>query len=584
MLLALSMSSTFSIGQKKYLGQHILGSIPFLGKDAAGKFTPDANQAVEEELLYGTPVDELCKEEQIKYERNGLDVWDEIAANASKDQFPGGPDVFRYKFYGLFHVTPAQDSFMLRCRIPGCRISSSQLRGLTEIAEDWGGGYADLTTRGNIQIREIMPRDTVSTLIKLAGLGLTSKGSGADNVRNITATPTSGFDPQELVDVMPLALGMHHYILNCRDLYGLPRKFNISFDSGGAVSVCADTNDIGFYAVRIGEGHGLEPGIYFRMRLCGITGHRQLAFDSGLLLKPEECIAVAAALIRVFIENGDRTNRKKARLKYLVDDWGTEKLLGETQKKLAFPLRKEPFETHLPSEKKQRQSHIGIHPQSIPGLNYIGVTVPVGRLLPRQMHELARIADSYGQGDIRLTVWQNLIIPHIPDGQIEAARAAIIKAGLNCQASAISSGLVACTGNTGCQYAGANTKGNAIEIAQRLQDKFNLDQPINIHLTGCPHSCAQHYIGDIGLQATPCKIGDKSVEGYHVVLGGGVDDNRSIARDVFSSIPFTKIPQLLENMLETYLNERQQRESFASFTRRHSTAQLKELFALNCHA
>lgn len=578
------MTGTFSSEQKKYLEQHILGAVPFLGKNASGKFTADPDQAVEEELLFGTPVDELCKEEQIKYERNGLDVWDEIVANADQDMFPEGPDVFRYKFYGLFHVRPAQDSFMLRCRIPGCQLSSSQLHGLADIAEDWGGGYADITTRGNIQIREIMPRDTVSTLIKLTSLGLTSKGSGADNVRNITATPTSGFDPQELIDVMPLALGMHHYILNCRDLYGLPRKFNISFDSGGAVSVCADTNDIGFYAVRVVEGHDLEPGIYFRMRLCGITGHQQLAFDSGLLLKPEECIAVSAALLRVFIENGDRTNRKKARLKYLVDDWGVEKLLEETEKKLAFPLRRTHLENCESAPDKRRQAHIDVHPQTQEDLNYIGVVVPVGRMSPAQMHSLANIADEYGQGDLRLTVWQNLIIPHIHDHKLEAAKEAIIKAGLNYQTSSVSNGLVACTGNTGCQYAGANTKGNAIALSQQLEKKFDLDQPINIHLTGCPHSCAQHYIGDIGLQATACKIGDESVEGYHVVLGGGVDDNRSIARDIFPSIPFTEIPALLENMLSIYVDQRQEKESFAKFTRRHSADQLKDIFALNCHA
>ncbi len=578
------MTSTFSSKQKKYLEQHILGSIPFLGKNAAGQFTPDQDQSIEEEWLFVTPVDELCKEEQIKYERNGLDVWDEIVANADKDQFPEGSDVFRYKFYGLFHVKPAQDSFMLRCRIPGCQLNSTQLHGLAEIAADWGGGYADITTRGNLQIREIMPRDTVSTLIKLTGIGLTSKGSGADNVRNITATPTSGFDSQELIDVMPLGLGMHHYILNCRDLYGLPRKFNISFDSGGAVSVCADTNDIGFYAVRIVEGHDLEPGIYFRMRLCGITGHQQLAFDSGLLLKPEECIAVSAALIRVFIENGDRSNRKKARLKYLVDDWGVEKLLEETQKKLAFPLRKAPLEVAQVSEKKQRQAHLGVHPQSDPELNYIGVVIPVGRLLPDQMHELARIAETYGKGDLRLTVWQNLIIPHVPHEHIEAAKKAILKIGLHYEATPLSSGLVACTGNTGCQYAGANTKGNAIELSQYLQEKLELDQALNIHLTGCPHSCAQHYIGDIGLQATPCKVDGETVEGYHIVLGGGVDDNRFIARDVFSSIPFTEIPVLLKNMLSIYLDSRKGSESFAHFTRRHSAEQLKELFTLNCHA
>jgi ferredoxin-nitrite reductase len=579
----MSIHAVFSDEQKQYLADRIRASYPHLSKQRSGHNGAQVGDVVEESL-HGTPIDELCKEECIKHEKHGLDVWDEIVANAGLDQFPEAADMFRYKFYGLFHVKPAQDSFMLRCRIPGCQLNSFQLRGLAEIAADWGGGYADITTRGNLQVREIMPRDTVDTLIKLTELGLTSKGAGADNVRNVTASPTSGFDSQELIDVMPLARAMHHAILNNRDLYGLPRKFNISFDSGGSVSVCADTNDIGFYAVEVGAGQDVEPGIYFRMQLCGISGHKQLASDCGVLLKPDECVAVATAILRVFIENGDRTNRKKARLKYLVDDWGVEKLLEETQNKLSFLLRYMPLDQCEPESVKDRQAHYGVYAQKQSGLNYVGVVIPVGRMLPAQMTALADIADRYGKGDIRLTVWQNIIIPHVADADIEAIKNELVALGFHTTATSISGGLVACTGNTGCKFAAANTKGQSVELAKYLETRVELDQPINIHVTGCPHSCAQHYVGDIGLQGAPCKVNGETVEGYHIVLGGGVDDNRAIAKDVFSSVPFTEIPSLIEGMLKTYLAKRDDRETFVSFTRRHSAEELQSLFTQKSHA
>lgn len=467
---------------------------------------------------------------------------------------------------------------MLRCRIAGGALSTYQFRGLAEIANDWGPGHVDLTTRANLQVREIMPENCPNILMKLADLGLTSQGAGADNVRNITATPTSGFDPDEILDVMPYARAMHHYILKNRDLYGLPRKFNISYDSGGRVSVCADTNDIGFYAVRVGENdQGIAPGVYFRMQLCGITGHKQFATDCGVLLTPEETIPVAAALIRVFIENGDRTNRKKARLKYLVDDWGIPKTLDETQNKLAFPLRYFPLDACEPSLPKVKHGHLGIHPQS-DGKHYIGVLTPVGRMTVAQMHALADIADQFGRGEIRLTVWQNLIIPGVSEEKLQDAITAIHAAGLDHRNQTITGGLIACTGSRGCKFAAADTKGHAIALGEHLASKMILDQPINIHFTGCQNSCAQHYIGDIGLMGTPVKNTEgKTIDGFNIVLGGGVDDTQAIAKEVWKSVPANEVPALLEQLLVTYLRDRSEGETFIQFTHRHTPEQLIDL-------
>lgn len=586
--------STFNREQEEYLKGFFSGvaqrqgNNPFVGQTANGQFTHEptlssTDRNLAEPAVHGVPVEDLCKEEQIKHEEHGLDIWEKLLDNAARNKFPEGGDVFRYKFHGLFYVSPTQESLMLRCRIPGCALRAGQLDAIADIAESYGGGYAHVTTRGNIQVREIMPKDSVDVLLALRDAGLTSQGSGADNLRNITASPTSGFDPDEIIDVLPFARAMHHYILNCRDMYDLPRKFNIAFDNGGAVSVCADTNDIAFYAVRLKnpEAPGLEDQPYFRVQLCGITGHKQFAMDCGLLLKPEESIAVAAAMIHVFRENGNRCNRKKARLKYLVDDWGVEKFLEETQKKLQFPLRKLAIDQCLSRRKVSKHGYIGSHLQKDPNLRYVGITVPVGRLEIPQMRAIARLSQKFGRGDIRLSVWQNIIIPHIPAEDVPALLAELQAVQMDASPAHIRNGLVACTGNRGCKYAATDTKGHALALSDYLEHRLTLNEPINIHFTGCPHSCAQHYIGDIGLVG--CKVATENGKagGYNIVLGGGVDDDQGIAREVFMGVAFEEVPPLIETLLIHYTQNRQNNERFVDFTRRHTIEELKNITAIN---
>ncbi|HVU47957.1 MAG TPA: NirA family protein [Terracidiphilus sp.] len=585
---SLAPPGNFTREQEEYLRTFFTGALQgrtpsFVGQTPAGLFTNDPSSAAEnlaaqqEETFHGTPVSDLCREEQWKHEENPLDIWDKLLAHAAENRVPAPDDLFRFKFHGLFYVAPAQDSFMLRLRIPGGILRADQLRGLAQMASDCGSGRADITTRANLQIREFAPKDIVRVLNRVQSLGLTSRGSGADNIRNITAPPTAGLDPAELLDVSPLADALHCYILNSRDLYGLPRKFNVAFDGGGAVSVVADTNDIGFVATRVAEGQSVPPGIYFRVLLCGITGHQQFASDCGLLIDPSQAVAVAVAMIRVFNDNGDRTDRKKARLKYLVDRWGIERFLAETEKRLAFPLLRFPADRCEPRQPIDRAGHIGVHPQRQPGLNYIGVSVPVGRLPAEQMHALAAIAEQFGNSELRLTVWQNLIIPNIADKNIDAAVAAIRTAGLDCTAGAVLRGTVACTGNRGCRYAATDTKSHAVALANLLDTRFPIiDAPVNLHVTGCPHSCAQHYIGDIGLLGT--KVSGE--EGYQVVIGGGSDRDQGLARELISAIPFSQLPPVMERLFAGYVARRSAGETFLAFTRRHSIAELQQLCSI----
>jgi len=534
---------------------------------------PTAGGAGSEEV-HGTAIADLAREEVWKFEEHGLDIWEKLVHHAGANKFPEGGDVFRFKFHGLFYVAPAQNSFMLRLRIAGCKLSSAQAEAIAEIAERWGAGTIDATTRGNFQIREIQPANIISVLTRLADAGLTSKGSGADNIRNITASPTSGFDANEVIDVLPFALSLHHYILNNREFYDLPRKFNIAFDNGGAISVAVDTNDIGFIPLTIRDDAEIPDGVYFRVLIAGITGHERCARDSGILVKADNAVALALAMVKVFIAHGDRTNRKRARLVYLVEKWGVEKFLEETQKHLSFRLIYASVDKYPANTFKIPHSNVGVYRQAEAGMNYAGIAVPVGRLTAKQLRGIAQLAAKYGRADIRLTVWQNLVIPYIADADLPKFNRELSALALGCRASAVAGGIIACTGNTGCKYAGANTKDAALRTMNYLEKRITLDKPINIHFTGCAHSCAQHYVGDIGLMGVPTASG----EGFNITLGGGLDNMQNIGKEVFWKVPSQEVPKKIEKILKAYQARAESGETFAAFARRHDVKTLQELF------
>ena len=520
----------------------------------------------------------LAPEELAKREKHPFDIWDEIAANAVAGRFPKGMDIFRHKFHGLFYAAPSQDAFMLRLRLPGGILRAHQARGLADVAERFGGGYVDITTRANLQIREIGAEHPIEVLQAIDELGLSSRGSGADNIRNLTGSPAAGIDAHELYDTRPLSRALYHLILNHRELYGLPRKFNIAFDGGGRLSVLEDTNDIGFTAVRVGPGKEVPEGVYFRMALGGLTGHMAFATDAGVLLTPDEVVPAAVAIVKAFIAHGDRTDRHKARMKYLIDRWGIPKLVEEAAVYLPFPWRYAGSDVSEPRGSIDRYGHIGVHEQAQPGLCYIGVVFPVGRVTCEQLRGLAGMAERFGSGTLRLTVWQNLLISDIPQADVAAVTAEIETLGLGIKASAIRGGLVACTGNVGCKFALADTKRHALALADHLDARLALDTPLNIHLTGCPNSCAQHVVGDIGLLATKVDAsGDEEIEGYHLHVGGGAGAAQRLGREIVQSVPAEEVPTRIEALLRAYLAHRRDRESFHDFAGRHSDTELSAM-------
>jgi ferredoxin-nitrite reductase len=616
------MSGDFNPEQKRYLegfvaGMQIakaartVGGAPAAqGAIAAEPTGPDAEHLRAQDRVIKAG-GKLSEQEKFKRELHPFDGYERLKAQAAANEYPKPADNFRWRYYGLFYVAPNQNSYMCRLRMPNGILTHWQFSGVADLAQRCGGGYAHVTTRANLQVREIEAKNAVAMVEGLQDLGLCSRGSGADNIRNVTGSPTAGIDRQELLDTRPYAREWHFHILNERALYGLPRKFNVGFDGGGIIPVLEDTNDIGFQAVEVREGSGVAPGVWFALMLGGITGHKDFARATGVVVAPKDATKVADAIVRVFIDHGDRTDRNKARLKYVIDRMGIDQVLSLVEDKLGRKLDRVAGDAALASEASgqrgkssevrapdtrpepgssaralaprpafDRTAHIGVHAQKQPDLNWIGVVLPVGKMTADQMRGLGSLARELGDGEIRLTVWQNLIISGVPTAKVAEAQARIEALGLSTSTNAIRAGLVACTGNVGCKFAASDTKGHAEEIARWCEARVSLDGPVNIHLTGCHHSCAQHYIGDIGLIA--CKVatsedGD-TVEGYHIHVGGGFGPDAAIAPEIYHDVKAEDAPRTVERMLKAYLAHRTSPdESFLAFARRHDVDALRSL-------
>jgi ferredoxin-nitrite reductase len=583
-------TADFSDEQKRYLegfmsglqvgrvGRLAGGAVPAVKADPE-PMGPDAAGFKAQDKIIASGK-KLADQEKFKREEHPFDAYSRLKQQAVTNAPPTPADNFRWRYYGLFYVAPAQDSYMCRLRIPNGILKHWQFAGMADLAERLCGPFCHVTTRANLQVREIPPKHTVALIEGIQDLGLCSRGSGADNIRNVTGTPTAGIDPQELIDTREYARQWHYHILNDRSLTGLPRKFNVAFDGAGRIAVLEDTNDIAFAAVEVKDGFGVDPGVWFRLGIGGITGHKDFAKETGIIVKPADATKVADAIVRVFVDLGDRTNRLKARLKYVIDGMGMEKFLVLVEENLGHALTRVPPEALALRPAFDRMAHIGVHAQKQPGLNWIGVVLPVGKLTCDQMGGLARIAQDLGDGDIRLTVWQNLLISGVRDENVALATAAIETLGLAVKASHIRAGLIACTGNAGCKFAASDTKRHAAEIGDWCETRVPIETPLNIHLTGCHHSCAQHYISDIGLLAAKVPAGsdDDTVEGYHLYAGGGFGPDADIGQEVYRDVKAEDAPKTVEKLLKAYLANRvSAEETFLTFSRRHDGEALRKL-------
>lgn len=470
---------------------------------------------------------------------------------------------------GLFYATPARDGILSRIRIPGGILNSKQCRAIADIANQYGGGYIDVTNRANLQIREIHQGMNTEVLKRLQDLGLGSNNTAVDQIRNIMTNPTAGIDPQELVDTRPFVQAWDNYITANSQLSALSAKFSVCFDGGGIVSVSDRINDIVFAAVLV------DGNVYFRLYVS-VGAKGTPAHDTGILLPLENCLPVLAALADVYLAHIDPNSKSKLRLREVVNSLGCENYLQEVQQRLPFPLASLQQKQEFIEKITTNYQHIGVHPQRQPSLFYLGVVLPLGRLETKQILGLAELAEKYGSGTLRLTPWQNILLTDIPEKSVTHVQSDIATLGLDCAVSNINSALVACSGNRGCAASATDTKGDALTLAEYLKTRLSLDTPINIHFTGCAKSCAQHSKSDITLLGVSVEENNTIVEGYRVYLG--IDDKAQKFGREFQFVTVAKLPTLIEQMLLVYKTQRLNlEETFRDFVNRYEITQLQQL-------
>ena len=454
----------------------------------------------------------------------------------------------RLKWLGIFFRPVTPGKFMLRMRTPSGLLSSYKARTLAEIIERYGDdGSADVTTRQNIQLRGIRLEDIPDIFQKLKAAGMTSVQSGMDNVRNITASPVSGIDGDELIDTQGLVRKVQDMITGNGEgntaFTNLPRKFNIAIEGGRDNSVHAEINDIAFVpAYREGTlGFNVLVGGFFSARRCAA------AVPLDVWAPPnDDVVDLCRVILEVYRDYGLRSNRQKSRLMWLIDDWGLDKFRAEVEKRFGRKLLPSVPDDEINWDKRD---HIGVHRQKQPGLNYAGLHIPVGRLQAQDLFELARLAEVYGNGELRLTVEQNVIIPNIPDSRLSAFLKEPLLNRFSLEPSPLVRSLVSCTGSQFCNFALVETKQRALKLAQELDATLSLPQPVRIHWTGCPNSCGQPQVADIGLMGTKVRKDGKTVEGVDIYMGGKVGKNAHLGERVQQGVPCDDLGKVLHTLL-----------------------------------
>ncbi|NEO89521.1 MAG: ferredoxin--nitrite reductase [Moorea sp. SIO3G5] len=492
----------------------------------------------------------LNKFEKFKAEKDGLAIKEQIEEFARIGWEAIDPDDLqhRLKWMGVFYRPVTPGKFMLRMRTPNGILNSTQMQVLAEIVQRYGeDGSADITTRQNIQLRGIRIEDMPDIFRRFEQVGLTSVQSGMDNVRNITGSPMAGIDRDELIDTRDLVRKVQDMITNNSqgnyEFTNLPRKFNIAIEGGRDNSVHAEINDIAFVpAYKDGQlGLNVLVGGFFSAKRC------EAAVPLNAWVLPnDDVVDLCRAILEVYRDEGSRANRQKSRMMWLIDEWGIDKFREEVSKQFGRELPTAAPHDEIDWEKRD---HIGVFAQKQPGLNYVGLHVPVGRLYAEQMFDLARMAEAYGSGEIRLTVEQNVIIPNIPDANLDAFLAEPLLQKFTLEPKPLERLLVSCTGAQFCNFALIETKNRALAIVRELEEKLDIPNPVRIHWTGCPNSCGQPQVADIGLMGTKVRKDGKSVEGVNIYMGGKVGKDAKLGECVLKSVACDDLPEVLGNIL-----------------------------------
>ncbi|MEY2856052.1 MAG: hypothetical protein RLZZ74_361 [Cyanobacteriota bacterium] len=501
------------------------------------------------------PTIKLNKVEKVKAAKDGLDVKNELAYFASIGwEAVDKIDLeTRLKWLGIFYRPVTPGKFMLRMRLPNGVINSEQMRVLARAIERYGEeGTADITTRQSIQLRGIHLEDMPEIFTQFKTVGLTSIQSGMDNVRNLTGSPVAGIDPDELIDTREMNQLVQDMITNNGEgnyvFSNLPRKFNIAIEGARDNSIHAELNDLAFIpAYRDGVlGFNILVGGYLSAQRCA----ESIPLGVWVPATNEEVVDLARAVLTVYTENGAtaglRASRPKSRLMWLIDTWGSEKFRKSLEQELGKTLADAAPTDEITQDKKD---HLGVHAQKQPGYNYIGLHVPIGRFTAEPMFELARLAEVYGNGEIRLTVEQNVIIPHVADENVETFLSEPLLKEFSINPSTLTRSVISCTGARYCNFAVIETKERALQLAQELDRELDIPQRVRLHWTGCPNSCGQPQAGDIGLMGTKVRQDGKAVEGAKIYAGGKVGQGAELGAIVNQGVAVDDLKGTLRSLL-----------------------------------
>jgi ferredoxin-nitrite reductase len=489
------------------------------------------------------------KFEKFKAEKDGLAVKDELdhLAQVGWEMMDETDRDHRLKWLGIFFRPVTPGKFMMRLRMPSGILTSEKMRLLAEIVQRYGeDGNADITTRQNLQLRGIRIEDVPDIFRRLKAVGMTSVQSGMDNVRNITASPIAGLDADELIDARDLVQQVQDMITGNGEgnpeFTNLPRKFNIAIEGGRDNSVHAEINDIAFVPAFQAAtlGFNVLVGGFFSAKRC------EAAIPLNAWVAPEDVVALCRAILEVYRDHGLRANRQKARLMWLIDEWGVDRFRSEVERQMGQSIAPAALKDEIDWDKRD---HIGVYPQKQVGLNYVGLHVPVGRLYAPDMFELARLAEVYGNSEIRLTVEQNLIIPNIPDSRLPLFLQESLLEKFSPHPQPLVRSLVSCTGAQFCNFALIETKNRALALIQELEEELELTQPVRIHWTGCPNSCGQPQVADIGLMGTKTRKDGKTVEGVDIYMGGKVGKDAHLGSCIRKGVPCDDLKPVLHGLL-----------------------------------
>jgi sulfite reductase (ferredoxin) len=528
--------------------------------------------------------------ERLKREKNPWEVFDEVRTFAREGRSSVVPEWASayFKWWGIYTQGDgmgavggkggeglASDYFMMRIGMPNGIVTAAQLRVIADITRTHARNLADITTRQNIQLHWLTIEAIPEIVDVLDRIGLSPKGACGDVVRNVTGCPLAGITHDEIIDASPLAQEMAHALVANPEFYNLPRKFKISATGCAAWCSYPEINDLAFTAVRRGD----EVGYTVRVG-GGLSSEPHLAVALDAFIRPEQALDAARAITQIFRDQqGLRESRDRARIKYLFmkEGWTAESFLAEVERRLGYVLEPGADEV-LPRD--VMRDHVGIHRQKQPGLSYVGASVLRGRLSGDQLAAAAELAERFGDGQLRTSIMQNLLFINIPTHKTAELARELGEIGLRVEGSPFWRGAIACTGTEFCKLAISETKSFTRWLVEELEGRLpGFDQDLKLHVTGCPNSCGQHWIADIGLEGKKIKHEGRMVDAFYFCVGGGVGQHAAIARPVGYRIPATEVPSALERLLTSYLDERIPGEDLQSWFSRYNAEEIRARLA-----